>query len=68
MREQANVHALSRCDSGDSARRWRKSSRSYGAGNCVEVAPNCGRVEVRDSTDTHDAVLGELGPWVAMSA
>jgi hypothetical protein len=51
------THALSFCDSDDSARGWRKSSRSYGAGNCIEITPNGDRVEVRDSTDTQDAVL-----------
>jgi hypothetical protein len=37
---------------------WRKSSRSSGGGNCVEVAiaPN-GPIGVRDSKDTDGAVL-----------
>jgi Domain of unknown function (DUF397) len=51
------VHALRFCGSDGSVRTWRKSSRSYGAGNCVEVAPNGGHVDVRDSTDTQGAVL-----------
>jgi hypothetical protein len=39
--------------------RWRKSSRSNGAGGaCVEVADNIvGRVLVRDTKDCHGATL-----------
>jgi Domain of unknown function (DUF397) len=52
------LHAVSFCESNGSVRAWRKSSRSYGAGNCVEVATlNGQRVDVRDSTDTQGAVL-----------
>lgn len=38
--------------------RWRKSSRSGGGGNCVEVADNLpGIVAVRDSKDPDGPVL-----------
>ncbi|MFI5834683.1 DUF397 domain-containing protein [Micromonospora sp. NPDC051300] len=37
---------------------WRKSTRSNGSGDCVEVADNLsGRVGVRDSKDTSGPVL-----------
>ena len=37
---------------------WRRSSRSYGNGACVEAAVWCGkRVDVRDSKNPHGAVL-----------
>lgn len=37
---------------------WRKSSRSYGAGNCVEIAaPVRKRVALRDSKNANGAVL-----------
>jgi Domain of unknown function (DUF397) len=52
------MHALGAGDTNDSGRVWRKSSRSYGAGNCVEVAvpsPEC--ICVRDSKDPHGVVL-----------
>jgi Domain of unknown function (DUF397) len=39
-------------------REWRRSSRSYGSGNCVEVAARCGeRIDVRDSKNPHGGVL-----------
>jgi Domain of unknown function (DUF397) len=39
-------------------RKWRKSSRSYGSGECVEVAtPSRRRIDVRDSTNIRGAVL-----------
>lgn len=42
----------------DGIRAWRKSSRSYGGGNCVEVAVLYGeRVCVRDSKNPHGAIL-----------
>jgi hypothetical protein len=46
-------------DDGDDSRRvWRKSSRSYGGGECVEVAaPHPKRVDVRDSKNPQGAVL-----------
>lgn len=44
------------------APRWRTSSRSDGAGNCVEVADNLpGRVLVRDSKDRTGPTL-TFGP------
>ncbi|MEU3452310.1 DUF397 domain-containing protein [Micromonospora sp. NPDC006766] len=37
---------------------WRKSTRSNGSGDCVEVADNlAGRVAVRDSKDVSGPVL-----------
>jgi hypothetical protein len=42
----------------DSRREWRRSSRSYGTGNCLEVAaPHGARIDVRDSKDPDGAVL-----------
>jgi hypothetical protein len=43
---------------------WRKSSRSAGNGNCVEVCFGSGSVAVRDSKDPDGPIL-ELGlePW-----
>ncbi|CCH34148.1 DUF397 domain-containing protein [Actinosynnema sp. NPDC047251] len=37
---------------------WRKSSRSNGGGNCVEVARSAGAVRVRDSKNSAGPVLG----------
>lgn len=40
------------------SRQWRRSSRSYGTGDCIEVAAPFGkRIAVRDSKNTHGAVL-----------
>lgn len=50
--------------------RWRKSTRSTGQGNCVEVADNVvGTVLVRDSKDPAGPVL-TFGPgaWSAFLA
>ena len=45
-------------DAEGSNRKWRKSSRSYGSGECVEVAtPSSQRIDVRDSTNISGAVL-----------
>lgn len=53
---------------GDGAsRNWRTSSRSYGNGQCVEVAgPSRGGIQVRDSANLHGPVL-RLSPagWTA---
>ena len=46
-------------DEADHSRReWRRSSRSYGTGNCLEVAaPHGARIDVRDSKNPDGAVL-----------
>lgn len=51
------AHGVS--DDGDgSAREWRRSSRSYGGGQCVEAAARHGAsIDVRDSKDPQGAVL-----------
>ena len=42
----------------DSLRDWRKSSRSYGAAACVEVAgSSCEHIKVRDSKNLQGPVL-----------
>lgn len=39
-------------------RQYRRSSRSYGTGDCIEVAaPSGKRIAVRDSKNVHGAVL-----------
>jgi hypothetical protein len=45
-------------DADGSVRTWRRSSWSYGSGNCLEVvAPQGVRIDVRDSKDPDGAVL-----------
>ena len=40
------------------SRQYRKSSRSYGTGDCIEVAaPSGKRIAIRDSKNIHGAVL-----------
>jgi uncharacterized protein DUF397 len=47
-----------RVDDADSGREWRRSSRSYGAGNCVEVGtPSPKHIDVRDSENPRGTVL-----------
>ncbi len=40
---------------------WRKSLRSIGSGDCVEIAPAAGDVVVRDSKDPSGPVLAYNG-------
>jgi hypothetical protein len=53
------VHGHDVSDDADgSIRMWRRSSQSYGTGNCLEVAaPHGARIDVRDSKDPDGAVL-----------
>lgn len=45
---------------------WRKSRRSMGNGNCVEIAPSSAGIAVRDSKDPEGAVLRYASPaWKA---
>lgn len=45
-------------DGDATARAWRRSSRSYGGGNCVEAAARHGAfIDVRDSKNPQGAVL-----------
>jgi uncharacterized protein DUF397 len=45
-------------DSDNSGREWRRSSRSYGGGNCIEAAPHQGAlIDIRDSKNPDGAVL-----------
>lgn len=41
----------------DSRREWRRSSWSYGTGNCLEIVALGQRVVVRDSKDPQGALL-----------
>jgi uncharacterized protein DUF397 len=58
--EEVMVRSHNVSDAADgSDRTWKKSSRTYGNGNCVEVAARSGdRVNVRDSKNPQGAVLG----------
>ena len=43
---------------------WRKSTRSNGSGNCVEVADLAGTIGVRDSKDVEGGILAfTLARW-----
>jgi hypothetical protein len=58
-------------DDGDnSGREWRRSSRSYGGGQCVEAAVRRGAlIDVRDSKNPQGAVLGfTFAQWNAFVA
>ncbi|MDI5940133.1 DUF397 domain-containing protein [Micromonospora sp. PTRAS2] len=45
---------------------WRKSTRSNGSGDCVEVAGLPGKIGLRDSKDPAGPVLiFEQAPWAA---
>jgi Domain of unknown function (DUF397) len=45
-------------DAYGSGREWRRSTRSYGTGNCLEVAAPYGeRIVVRDSKNPQGAIL-----------
>jgi len=45
-------------DADGSVRTWRKSSRSYGSGSCLEVAtPHGLRIDVRDSKNPQGGAL-----------
>jgi hypothetical protein len=52
------------------SRQYRKSSRSYGTGDCIEVAvPSGKRIAVRDSKNVHGAVLSfSSAQWNAFVA
>jgi hypothetical protein len=51
-------------------RKWRRSSRSYGSGNCLEVAAHHGElIDVRDSKDPQGATLRFAATtWIAFIA
>jgi len=57
-------------DAEGSNRKWRKSSRSYGSGECVEVTTlSRQRIDVRDSTNIRGVVLTFSSPqWNAFVA
>ncbi|GAB3806894.1 DUF397 domain-containing protein [Micromonospora zhanjiangensis] len=48
---------------------WRKSTRSNGSGDCVEVADLAGTIGVRDSKNPEAGVLAfRPAPWSAFLA
>jgi hypothetical protein len=57
-RTVANVMFAGQVSSGSDSCEWRKSSRSYGEGACVEVGtPAPRRIDVRDSENPRGVVL-----------
>ena len=54
-------------DADGSRHEWRRSSRSYGSGNCLEVAvPRGELIDVRDSKNPQGAILQFTAlAWVA---
>lgn len=55
---------MSLSGNGLEAAAWRKTRRSIGNGECVEVAPLVGTVGVRDSVDPRGPVLQySAGSW-----
>ena len=57
-------------DADDPRRQWRRSSRTYGGGNCVEVAARIGdHVNVRDNKNPQGARLRfTSAQWTAFVA
>ena len=48
---------------------WRKSLRSYGTGDCVEVAAAAGkRIAVRDSKNSQAALTFSSAEWTSFVA
>lgn len=46
---------------------WRKSSRSHGSGDCVEVTVLAGRVGIRDSKNPYGGILVvSPGQWIKL--
>lgn len=63
MAARGKISAVMRADDvstagDDASREWRRSTRTYGGSNCVEVATwHDGRLDVRDSKNPRGAVL-----------
>lgn len=47
---------------------WRKSSRSQGANNCVEVGRSGSVVGVRDTKDRRDTLVFSTADWGRFTA
>ncbi|MGC1569121.1 MAG: DUF397 domain-containing protein, partial [Trebonia sp.] len=57
-KENTVLNRYVRDEAEDSGCKWRKSSRSYGSGECIEVAaPSSKGIAVRDSKNVQSAVL-----------